>query len=180
MKRLTLGLVVLALAVGGSAFAGSRDGCPSISLKSCGDHPTRFADRVDPDDIRMAIRTEDGTADLILAGDVVALQFSDRTLRDIRRKLREKQDEDEDNALAYAIKSAVLSGVRSMLDHSVECPIRELRTVDYRNGRLILVTRDGDRIFENVEIDDQDVLECFSPRDARAFVAEFQRIKRRW
>ena len=33
---------------------------------------------------------------------------------------------------ADAIRNAVLSSVRALLDHSAECPIRDVKDVDYR------------------------------------------------
>ena len=77
------------------------------------------------------------------------------------------------------IKNVVLSSVRSMLDHCLECPLDDLRDARYRDGRLELITRDGDRLFEKLEVDGEPVLESFAPESARAFVREFHRQKRR-
>src|SRR6185295_17988644 len=126
---------------------GDHDG-PCISLKSCCEAPTRLADRWDRGEIRTAITTEDGSVNLLLADGVVALQLSDKSMRKIRRELQKQEWDEEDNAIARAVKSAVLGSVHSMLDHSIECRIRDVRSVDYRDGRLIIVSRDGDRIFE--------------------------------
>jgi hypothetical protein len=108
----------------------------------------------------------------------VAVQLSDRTLRDVRRELRDKEDE-EDNALARAVMAVVMSGVRSLLDHSAECPIRDLRDVEYRHGRLVFTTEDGEQMFSNMDVNDCEVMEGFSGDDARAFVREFHRAKDR-
>lgn len=178
MKSLAFGLLALSLLPAGTALANRHD-WPAVTIRSCCDEPTRWADRWDRGESRMAITTEDGGVDLLIAGNVVAMQLSDRKMREVRRKLYDKENEDDDNPLARAIKVAVLGGVRSMLDHSIECPIRELRTVDYRSGRLVIITNDGDRLFEGVDVDDRDVLESFSDHDARAFVAAFQREKAR-
>ena len=127
---------------------------------------------------RFAMLTEDRAAALVLTRDVVAVQLSDRTLRKLDRKIAREKD-DEDGLLARVIKSAVLGSVRALLDHSLACPIADLRDVRYRDGRLELITEDGDRIFEDLKINDQEVLESFSPADARAFVHEFRRAKER-
>jgi hypothetical protein len=178
MKTVPALLLCLALSPAGAAFASGND-CPNINLHHCCDPPTRFADRWDRSDIDLAITTEEGGVNLVFADGVVAMQLSDRTMHQVRREIRRKWDEDEDNALAQALKSAILSGVQSMLDHSIECPLRELRSVDYRDGRLVFVDRDGDKVFEGIQVDDRDVLESFSERDARAFVAEFHRAQNR-
>ena len=93
-------------------------------------------------------------------------------LEEYNRVTKELQD-----MIAEAIQTAVISGVRALLDHSAECSIDDLRDVDYRGGKLVFYGTDGDRIFKNLEIDDRDVAESFSPKDARAFVREFRRLK---
>lgn len=180
MKSLAVGLLVLALTPAGTAFAKQSDDCPNVTINGgCCNPPTRWANRWDPNEARRAITTEDGTVTLLIDDREVALQLSDRAMHKIGRKLRDETEDADENPLGQAIKDAVLGVVRSMLDHSVECRVRDLRSVDYRDGRLELVTNDGDRLFEKIEVDDRDVLESFSPSEARAFVAEFQRVKHR-
>jgi hypothetical protein len=92
--------------------------------------------------------------------------------------LKDKQyDDDDSGALGRAIKTAVLSSVRSMLDHSQECPVSRIEKVEYRNDRLVFTTDKGDDLFNDMDVDDRDVMEAFSERDARLFVREFRRVK---
>ena len=180
MKSLAVGLLVLALTPAGTAFAKHADDCPNVTIRGgCCDPPTRWAERWNPGEARRAITTEDGAVTLLIDDREVALQLSDRAMHKIGRKLHDQADDADENPIGQALKDAVLTVVRSMLDHSVECRVRDLRSVDYRDGRLELVTTDGDRLFEKIEVDDRDVLENFSPADARAFVSEFQRVKHR-
>ena len=139
--------------------------------------PARLAPRHDVAAARIAITTDDGLSTLILTNDVVALQLSDHTFKRINRRFRE-EEEDNDGALGGVIKSAVFATVRSALDHSAECPIRRIRSVSYRDGRLEFLTDQGHHVFSEVRVnDDQDTLSSFSERDATAFVREFQRVK---
>ena len=180
MKSLAVGLLVLALTPAGTAFAKHADDCPNVTIRGgCCDSPTRWADRWDLGEARRAITTTDGTVTLLIDDREVALQLSDRAMHKIGRKLHDETEDADENPLGQAIKDAVLGVVRSMLDHSIECRVRDLRSVDYVDGRLELITTDGDRLFEKIEVDDRDVLESFSPSEARAFVAEFQRVKHR-
>jgi hypothetical protein len=145
---------------------------------SCGDGPSRFGPRHDVRDARIAVTTQDGDATLLLTDEVVAVQLSDRKLHDIRRELRAKEDEEEDdNPLATAIKTVVFTSVRSVLAHSAECPLRDLRSVEYRDGRLVFLTRDDGHVFADMSVDDHDVMEGLSQRDAQEFVREFRRVK---
>ncbi|HEU0080138.1 MAG TPA: hypothetical protein VFQ76_20995 [Longimicrobiaceae bacterium] len=148
----------------------------SVSTGSDDDSPGRLAPRRHPRDARAAIATRAGKVALLLTRDAVAMQLTERGLRDIGRDMDEDMDE-EDGFLAGVIQAAVRSSVTTMLKRSVEYPVSELRDVDYRGGRLVFTGEDGERVFENVTVNDTDVMESFSDADARAFVREFRRLK---
>jgi len=178
MKTAAFVLLLLALVPAQDALAHRHGRVHFGSDHSCCDPPAHFASRHDLGTAHLAITTEDGSANLVLTRRVVAVQLSDRVLHKLDREIRQEKDED-DGFLADVIKSAVLGSVRSLLDHSFECPIYEVRDAEYRNGRLILTTEDGDRLFDGLDVNDEEVLANFSERDARAFVREFNRLKGR-
>jgi len=128
-------------------------------------------------DTRIAITTTNDAASFVLTRSVVALQLTDRMLRRVDDEMERDARDENHGIFASMIVSAVRGTVGNMLRRSLEVPIDELRSVDYRGGRLVFVTEDGDQIFENVEIDDTDVTRSFSPRDAQAFVREFRALK---
>ena len=130
-------------------------------------------------DARIAITTNNDAASFVLTRNVVALQLTERTLRQVDREMERDARNDSDGVFASMIVSAVRGTVGNMLRRSLEVEIDDLRTVDYRGGRLVFITEDGDRIFENVEIDDTDVTASFSAADAQAFVREFRALKAR-
>lgn len=173
---LVLALFVLTPA---AALAHGEDAIPRNLMARCCDAPVCWASRLDPQDARIAITSEDGNATLLLTDDVLAVQLSDHLIHRVKREFRAKEDEDEDNAIAQAVKTAVLTTVQTLISHSAECPIRDLSDVDYRHGTLIITTEDGDRILEHMVVADRNVMESFSEHDARAFVREFRRLKDR-
>ncbi len=178
MNRLLLALVFLIVFPAQSALA--HRGCSASAVCStdwCGSC-TRFAARHDAGNARLAITTQDGDATLILTSDVVAVQLSEAKFREVIRKLRDEEYAD-DNPLARVIKTAVLSSVRSLLNHSAEVRIRDLRDVVYEDGRLVFITESGQHVFRHVDVGDRSVLDEFSESDARAFVREFHRVKGR-
>jgi hypothetical protein len=177
MKLVPVALALLTLAAPVRADAHGHRCCSSGLGFSCCDSPARWAPRHDADAARLAITTRSGNVTLLLTRDVVALQLSDRKFRDLRHRLREKEDEDGDILFARVIKTTVLGTVLAVLDHSAECPIRELKDVEYRDGELVFITERGDRLLEDVDVDDTSVMQDFSARDAQAFVREFRRVK---
>jgi hypothetical protein len=175
MRTAVITLMLAALLPAGAAFAHDHH----VNVGSCEvREPLDWGARHDLRRARLAILTEDRAAALVLTRDVVAVQLGDRALRDLDRDIAREKD-DEDGLLAQIIKGAVLGTVRALLDHSIECPLDELSDVRYRNGRLELITKDGDRVLEDLEINDREVLESFSDADARAFVHEFRRLEGR-
>lgn len=176
MKAALFLAALLALASAGPALAHDSDGV-RLNRFDC-DEPLRWGPRHGVERARCAITSEDGKMTFVLTDRVVALQFSDRTMRKIDRELHRARHEDDDaGPIGDALKVAVIGAVRSMLDHSAECPVRELRDVRVVDGRLEFVARDGERLFENIEVDDDSVLGAFDPRDAERFAAEFRRLK---
>jgi hypothetical protein len=177
MRRTALFLFLAVLFPAGVSLAHGH-GRHGMSFGDCEvAPPATWGPRHEAGRARYVMATRDGAVELLLTPRRVALQLSDRTMREIDREM-DRELEDEDGVLADAIKSAVIGGVRAMLRHSLECPMDELRDARYRDGRLELVTVDGERVFEDIEIDDRDLLESFRAQDARAFVEEFQRLKR--
>ena len=179
MKPVRIALALAALAIVPIQFSPARADCRSSCPMFngwCNDGTARIASRQSPRNAEFVIDNRGGEVTLLLTRDVVALQLSDRTLRKIRREMRDNE-EDEDNALGQAIRTAVYSIVQTALHHSVEYPIRDIREASYDKGQLILVTEDGERLFSKVKVNDVDVFRDFSADDARDFVREFRRIK---
>jgi hypothetical protein len=176
--RIALALAALATFPVASITPARADCKSSCSIFGLRDQSARLAPRQNARDAEVAINTENGEVTLLLTRDVVALQLSDRTLRKIRRDLRENDGEEtDDGMLGQVIRTAVFSIVSGALTHSVEYPLSELRDVKYEDGELVLRTQDGDRLFHKVEINDTPVFRSFSAEDARDFVREFQRLK---
>ncbi len=176
MKTAVLVLSLLFLVPSPPAWARHHHGFGGVSCCGGCDSPVFWARRCSSAGGRFAISSERKSVDLLIDRREVVLQLSDRTMHRIDRELRHERD-DEDGFFAGAIKNAVLEGVRELLDHSLRCPLDEVRDAEYRHGRLILTTRDGDELFRHVEVEDDDVMESFAASDARAFVAEFRRLK---
>lgn len=148
------------------------------SGNSCCEAPAKWGPRVAPGEAALAITTVDGAVTLLLTEDEVALQLSDRTMRKVRRELRDAARED-DGPLGEAIRDAVLAGVRSLLDHSTRCALDDLRSAEYRHGSLRLVADDGELVFDDMKVDDEPVMTRFAPDDALRFVREFRRLHAR-
>jgi len=178
MKSAVLAVALL-LTLPAGAVSAHGNSCLRIGHHFNCDAPLRWSARHDAGGARIAITTQDSKVTLVLTQDVVAFQLSDRVMRKIDREMKHSrhEHEDDDSPISEAFRTAILSTIRSLLDHSAECPLNEIRDVRCVDGRLVIVSRDGDQLFENLEVDDEDVLESFDSRDAAAFADEFHRLR---
>jgi len=180
MKLASLALAALLVVPAHQAAAQRHDGAHVQIGDIDGGDVARPGPRHSLQDAHLAITTTDDAAALVLTRSVVALQLTDRTLRKVNDEMRrDARDDDNDGVLASMIAGAVRGTVGNMLRRSIEVPIRELASVEYRNGRLEFTTEDGERIFDRAEINGTDLTASFSPADARAFVREFRALKAR-
>lgn len=134
-----------------------------------------ITDRLDIKDSEYGMTTKEGSVDMMLTNHSIIIQFSDQFLADLDDEIRSEADVDEASVLAEVITSMVSSGVHSLLNRALEIPIQEIKKVYYDDGKLHIIDRDGEEIFEELEINDVYIMEDFSRRDARKFVSEAER-----
>lgn len=176
MKTALLALPLLAFVMPSSAHA-DHFNMPCLS-SSCCQSPARWAPRHDIRHTRLAITSDNGDVVLLITDDVVAAQLSDRVIKKLDRKLHEAEEDADDEALGHVIKTAVLASVRSLLNHSAECPIDDVRDIRYHDGSLVITTENGDHLFQDLDVDHDQVMDTFREADARAFEQEFRKIKK--
>ena len=124
-----------------------------------------------------AIETRNGEVALLLVDRNLVIQLTDRGLNKVDRDMDD--DAQKESGFARLVSGIVRSGVRSLLDHGIEYPVSELRDARYENGRIVLINREGEQIFKDVQVNDMQVMESFSPAAARAFVARVNQARRR-
>ena len=137
------------------------------------------ADAVDrfsePNTIRF-ITNSDETVNLIVAETGIAIQFSDQFMNNLEDEINSKESDGDDSVLAKTIKAMVSSGVRTILDHAILIPFYEIGSVSYKDGRIYITDVNGNELFEDLEINDKQVMEDFSRRDSRRFVADAEKL----
>ena len=178
MKLPVLALSALLLIPAHSAAAQRHGTHIEINDDDHGSSPARPGPRHDLRDARFAMTTTDDVASLLLTRRVVALQLTERALADIGREM-DDDDDGDGGFIGRLVASVVKSSVRTVLRRSLEIPIDDVRSVDFRGGRLVITTEDGDRVFDEVEVNDTEVMERFSRRDAEEFVRQFRALKAR-
>jgi hypothetical protein len=156
------------------AAASPNASAQQIRINSDGnDSLSQVVPRMALHEARHAIVNRDGTVALLLTRGGVLLQFTDRGLE----QAISSKDEEHRTVLAEVLSGMLRGGLRSLLDRGIEYPLSDLKETRYEGGRLYFVRHDGQPVFEDVQVNDVAVMESFSARDARGFVARFQDAK---
>lgn len=131
--------------------------------------------RVEHRDAKVAITTRSESVDLLLTKETIVLQFTDSFLDQITDEIADNNESNEASAVGEILRSAFSSGIRTMLDHGIGIPLHEISEIYYENWRLMILNIKEEEIFADLDVDDTQVMEDFTRRDARRFVAEAER-----
>lgn len=132
--------------------------------------------RAEHNESMLIITTKEGSVELLMTDEHVIIQFSETGLDRITEEIHKSDTDIEEFTLIYDVfKSMLNSGLRTLLNHSLQIPISELKEVAYENGRLKMVTQNDTILFENVEIGGSYVIEDFSQDDALLFMSELEK-----
>ena len=169
----------LALRAAAFSFALALFASPAVAQRHHRHHDddTRIISRQPAHRASSTLRTRNGEVALLIVDRTLVMQLTDQGLGRVDREIHE--DAKDDGMFARFVSGIVRSGVRTLLDHGIEYPLSEIGEARYEGGRLLLTDRDGDVIFDDVEINDTDVMRSFSPNEARAFAARINQAKRR-
>ena len=160
-----LPVYVLALLLASSALAADKNSSISVSFNS-DDSRTPVGPRRSARDSRMTITSRDGSVEMMLLNDVVAVQLTDRVLD----KVTTKED-------AGFLEELIVGGVQIALRKAVEYPIANIRTAEVRDGALVLINDRNQPVFKEIKVNGTDVLKDFAPADALRFVNAFSAAK---
>ena len=136
-----------------------------------GDSVVKVIDRVE---IRKStfhiVNVKQETA-LIVRDSTIVLQLTDRGLKNIKREIKKEGE----SALGKMLHAALAGAMEEFLDHGMEYQLSDLKEARVEKGVLVLERKNGELIFDEMEVNGEEVLETFSPEDARRFAAHVNR-----
>lgn len=121
--------------------------------------------------------TRDSTVVLALLDTVLVVELTDDGIRRMAREAR--TDVAREAPGARLIVDIVMGGLEPMLAHAIGYRLRELADARYDGGRLHLVDRHGQELFDHTEVRHRELMEDFDPAAARRFVAEIRSAQAR-
>lgn len=127
----------------------------------------------------MVITNRTDELELVLTTAGVALKLSEQKLAEIETKLDQERDDGDESGAAANFKNFVLDSVESMLNQQVAYPLDSVREMRWEDGEIVIeVDGEGFISFKEVSVDGDMALETFDEKDALAFIAAFDKLKR--
>ncbi|MEX2457250.1 MAG: hypothetical protein WD381_08030 [Balneolaceae bacterium] len=169
----------LLIVVGFLLFAGG------ITMNATAQNSTQFTTSKDIDadivprlsvkDAKLAISNRDNSVDLLLTNEAIVFQFTEDYLKEIADDIEESDKMHDSASFVQIFKEVISQSVYTLLDRAIAVPLSEIKQISYENGKIIIISTDDEELFEDLEINDKQILEDFSRRDAQRFVAESER-----
>jgi hypothetical protein len=141
-----------------------------INVHVDGDSISHVVSRQELDRASFAIVSEDGRSALLLMDTTIVAQLTDRGLATLHQTADSAaHSEGSANVFARMVAGAVVGALKPMLDHGIAYHLRDLSDAQYADGRLVLRGKSGKEVFGKMSFNGKEVMESFSPRDAREF-----------
>ncbi len=135
-------------------------------------------DRSADAEIVISISNDEDEVDLVLTTESVYLQLSAEKLAEIKAEFDDERADEEDNALASAIKNVVLDNVEKFLQERIEYPLDEIESMYWDDGEIVIEVEDENFFsFDDIQGDDGNILETFDEVDALEFIAAYEKIR---
>jgi hypothetical protein len=129
----------------------------------------------------LTIKSEQNAVELVLTDTEVSMKLSESVLKEAQSEMKQDLQNDSDvqkGGLAGRFGHFIAHAVDTLLHQTIEYPIADIESVEYRDGGLVFTYRHKHTLsFETVRVDDKSALKSFSESDARAFVEKFNQIK---
>ena len=105
-------------------------------------------------------------------GGTIVLQLTDRGLEKVKKDISKEGE----SVFGKMLHGALAGAVGKFLDHGMEYDLSDLKEARVEKGVLVLERKNGERMFGDMEINDEQVLETFAPGEALRFAARVNQV----
>lgn len=180
-RLVKVGLLGVAVLVVLAWFGSRRDFRPEVRIER-GDaridaSTVPAVEVLAPGDVRIFNR--DSSVNLILRGDQILAGLSPQMRARIEAEIAQSASQ-ESTGFGAAIAGVVKSTVASAIATHAAISLHDIRDIQYRDGRIMIVRRDGrsTELLGNVRNDGQEISRTFAEPDAELFVEAVRARKR--
>jgi hypothetical protein len=114
------------------------------------------------------------TALVLRPSGTIVLQLTDRGLKNIKQEI----DEEGKSLVGKMMHAALAGAISKFLDHGMEYQLSDLKEARVEDGVLVFERKNGEKIFDDMSINDEKVMASFAPADAQRFAARVNEVVR--
>lgn len=181
-RLIKAGLAGVAVLVVLAWIGSKRDFEPDIRIEGAGDARIEATTvpavaTLAPGDHRIFNR--DSSVNLILRGEEILAGLSPQMRARIEQEIARSTSQ-ESTGFGAAIASVVKTTVASAIGTHAAISLRDIRDIEYSEGRMMIIRRDGRRteLLGNVKSDGEEISRTFPREDAERFVEAVRARKR--
>jgi hypothetical protein len=142
-----------------------------------GDSTAHVISRRPLDPSTFHIVSVDGNEALLLTDTTIITQLTDAGLQHVSRGADSSMRK---NGAVSRMFAGMVSGLLGpLLNHAIEYDLHDLASASYSDGRIVLKSRDGHEPFGDVKMFGHQLMEGFSPTDARDFATRAEQARGR-
>lgn len=104
----------------------------------------------------------------------IVLQLTDAGLKQVKKEIKNEGE----GLLSKMMHSALAGAVSQFLDHGLEYQLSDLKEARVEKGVLVFERKNGERVFDSIEINDEEILASFAPADAQRFATRVNEVIR--
>ncbi len=130
-----------------------------------------------PTQLPFTIHSQDGNFTLTLTESAVFMQLSEEALAEAQGEIKKEMQEYEGDGTINRFVRFVLNATHKIVSGRIECPLDQIKSVEYHNNAIIFTYHKKPRIsFDMISIGSQNTkaLASFTASDAEEFVAQVQ------
>jgi hypothetical protein len=133
------------------------------------------------DTVLLTIKSDNNAVELTLSDAAVTMKLSEGLLQEVEGEMQRDLQHDSDvqkGGLAGRFAQFVTHAVDSMLHHTIQYSLADIKSVEYQNIGLVFTYNKKHALsFEQVNMGDKPALQSFAEADARAFAERFSQVK---
>lgn len=174
MNSFYLPAKIFSFVVGILLISGGMD-AKAQQFSTASDMDADIVPRLSMKDAAFGISNQDKSVDLLLTNDAIVIQFTEDYLKGITEDIEESDKMTDSASFAQILKEVLSKSVHSLLDRAISIPFNEIDQISYEDGKIVIINKNKEELFDELEINNKQIMEDFSKRDARRFIAEAEK-----
>lgn len=115
------------------------------------------------------IINKEGNIALLFTESSIVVQLTNEGLDEITNQIRQKEEGESGSLLGDLFRSVLSTSLYTLFDHGIALPLSKIKHAEYTDGQLRIYTIDDEVLFEDFNINDNNLIDDFDQAAGRRF-----------